>query len=124
MFWTLTDQNKAAYLLSGKHPHFWYFRMSKKCGFSVSTVISKLTKDKPWDLAKQGKFSSFEDLRKHIDSLIRMPYIGDLVIYDVSLVIAYAVNNPLLLPKNMSIFMRSPRGMLKSCFLLFCQEFL
>ena len=45
-----------------------------------------------------------------------MPYIGDLVIYDVSLVIAYAVNNPLLLPKKYVYIHAKPKRNAKIVF--------
>lgn len=93
IFANANDQGKADMLINLRNVHFWYLRFHPT---EVQNAINQLIKDKPWVKAANGSFADFEELRSHIDNIIRGNQIQNMVIYDVALHIANFVNKTLL----------------------------
>lgn len=93
IFASANSQGKANMLINLSNAHFWYLRFHPT---ELQNAINQLIIDKPWDKAANGSFADFEALRGHIENLIKGNQIQNMVIYDVSLYIAYFVNKSLL----------------------------
>lgn len=81
-----------------KNSHFWYLGINlPDRQYALNSCKNLLTHDMPW--TKTAGYFSYEELYSYIDNLLRQKYISNVVVYDVSLVIAYCYDKRLL-PKD------------------------
>ncbi|MCF0199111.1 MAG: hypothetical protein HUK02_07275 [Bacteroidaceae bacterium] len=74
--------------------HFWYLKFHPSAQKKAQEILNTT---RPWEHINEPRFTCFEDWYAFVqESLSGIPYIKNIVWYDIALILAYVMNQPLM----------------------------